>query len=115
MTTKMGIGGSFDEGITVVHNYLKNRKMSYAGRIMRNTSGHYDTLLTTIEGRLDGKRGRGRPRQTWVDDLRDWTGSKRFDQIKRAAERRNLHGTFATHSSGRNTELMNMRELTNLN
>ena len=48
-------------------------------------SGHYDTLLTTIEGRLEpvgGKRGRGRPRRIWVDDLRDWTGSKRYDQIE---------------------------------
>ena len=80
------------------------RKLSYAGHIMRNTSGHYDTLLTTIEGRLNGKRGRGRPRRTWVDDLRDWTGSKRYEQIKRAAETRRLHGKFATHSSGRNTQ-----------
>ena len=63
---------------------------------MRNTSGHYDTLLTTLEGRMEGKRGRGRPRQTWVDDIIEWTGSKRYDQIKRAAENRNLHGTFAT-------------------
>ena len=85
-------------------NTLKNRKLSYAGHIMRNTSGHYDTLLTTIEGRLNGKRGRGRPRRTWVDDLRDWTGSKRYEQIKRAAETRRLHGQFATHSSGRNTQ-----------
>ena len=53
---------------------------------MRNTSGHYDTLLTTIEGRLEGKRGRGRPRRMWVDDITEWTGSKRYDQIKRAAE-----------------------------
>ena len=80
------------------------RKMSCAGHVMRNTSGHYDTLLRTIEGRREGKRGRGRPRQTWVDDLRDWTGSRRYDQIKRAAERRNLHGIFATHSSGHNNE-----------
>ena len=85
-------------------NNLKHRKLSYAGHIMRNTSGHYDALLTTIEGRLEGKRGRGRPRRRWVDDIREWTGLKRFDQIERAAERRNLHGTFATHSSGRNTE-----------
>ena len=55
---------------------------------MRNTSGHYNTLLTTIEGRLEGKRGRGRPRRTWVDDLRGWTGSKRYGQIKKAAEKR---------------------------
>ena len=84
-------------------NNLKNRKLSYAGHTMRNTSGHYDTLPTTIEGRREGKRGRGRPRRTWVDDIREWTGSKRYDQIKRAAEKRNLHGGFATHSSGRNT------------
>ena len=31
-------------------NTLTNRTLSYAGHIMRNTSGHYDTLLTTIEG-----------------------------------------------------------------
>ena len=66
---------------------------------MRNTSGHYDTLLTTIEGRLEGKRGRGRPRRTWVDDIRYCTGSKRYDQIKRAVEKRNLRGKIATHSS----------------
>ena len=36
----------------------------------------YDTLKRTIEGRRQGKRGRGRPGQTVVDDLRDWTGSK---------------------------------------
>ena len=24
--------------------------------------------LRTIEGRLEGKRGRGRPRRTWIDD-----------------------------------------------
>ena len=89
---------------TTMLNTLKNRKLSYAGHTMRNTAGHYDTLRTTIEGKLNGKRGRGRPRRTCVDDLRDWTGSKRHEQIKRAAETRRLHGTFATHSSGRNTQ-----------
>ena len=28
----------------------------YAGHLMRNTSGRYDTLPRTIEGRLQGKR-----------------------------------------------------------
>ena len=88
-------------------NNLKNRKLSYAGHMTRNTSGHYDTLLTPIEGRLEGKRGRGRPRRTWVDDIKEWTGSKRYDQIKRAAANRNLHGISATHSSGCNTESAN--------
>ena len=71
---------------------MENRNLSYAGHIMRNTSRHYDTLLRTIEGRREDKRGRGRSTRTWVDDLRDWTGLKRYDQnlVKRAAERRNF-------------------------
>ena len=67
-----------------------NDLMYYAGHIMRNTSGHYDTLLSKRKRRRQGKRGSGRPRRTWVDDLRDWTGSKRYDQIKRAAQMRDL-------------------------
>ena len=54
---------------------------------MRNTSGHYDTLLT-IEGRLEGKRGTGRPRRTWIDDQRDRTGSKRDDQLESTGRER---------------------------
>ena len=94
---------------TTMLKTLENRKLSYAGHIMRNTSGHYNTLLTTIEGRLNGTRGRVRPRRTWVDDLRYWAGSKQYEQIKREAETRCLHGTFATHCScsGRNTQWMN--------
>ncbi len=53
--------------------WVWNRKLYYSGHIMRNPSGHCDTLLRTMEGRREGKRGRGRPRQTWVDDLWDWT------------------------------------------
>ena len=61
---------------TTMLNNLNNRKLSYASHIMRNTSGHHGTLLTTIEGRREGKRGRGRPRRTWIADLQDWTGSR---------------------------------------
>ena len=70
---------------TTILNNLKNRKLSCVGQIMRNTSADNDTLLTTIEGRLEGKLGRGRPRRTWVDDISQWTGYKRYDEIKRAA------------------------------
>ena len=75
---------------TLMYYYLKQpekQKVVLCGTHMRSTSGHYDTLLTTIEGRLEGKRGRGRLRRTWVDDKREWTGSNRYDQIKRAESR----------------------------
>ena len=103
-TTNIDVQQKIGVKETTMLNTLTNRKLSYGVHIMRNTSGHYDSLLTTIEGRLNGKRGRGRPRRTWVDDLKDWTGSKRYEKIKRAAETRRLHGKFATHSSGRNTQ-----------
>ena len=64
----------------------------------------YDNLLRTIEGRPEGKRGRGRPRRTWVDDLRDWTG---FETIQ-ANKERSGRETLATHYSERNNECMNM-------
>ena len=45
---------------TNVINNLKNRNLSHAGHIMRKPSGMFGTLLTTIEGRRQGKRGKGR-------------------------------------------------------
>ena len=68
---------------TTMINNLKNRMLLYVGHIKRNTTGHYDTLLRRIGGRRRGKRGRGRPVRTWVDDLRDWTGTKRYDDQRR--------------------------------
>ena len=79
----------------------KNRtKRNISCHIIRNTSGHYGTLLTTIEGRLNGKRGRGRPRRTWGrrSQRLDLARYDSYDQLKRAAE------FVATHISGRNNE-----------
>ena len=92
--------------INLILNWSHKQYISYVVVVVGNKTATTttNTLLTPIEGRREGKRGRGRPRRTWFDDLRDWTESKPYDQIKRAAERRNLHGTFATHSRGRNTE-----------
>ena len=64
-------------------NNLKTRELSYAGHIMRNISGHYDTLLRAIEGRLHGKRGRGRPIRTWFDDIIYWSGSKQYESSRK--------------------------------
>ena len=44
---------------TIMINKLNNINRSYASHAMINTSGNYYTLLRTIEGRWEGKRGRG--------------------------------------------------------
>ena len=90
---------------TMVTNF-KPRNMSYAGHMIRNTSGenYYANLLRTMEGRLEDKRGKWRSRRTWFDDMRDWTGSKRYDQVKGAAKTKYLYDTFVTNSTERSNE-----------
>jgi len=43
------------------------------------------TLHTTIEGKIEGKRGRGRIRQQMIDDIME---QEKYDNIKRTAEDR---------------------------
>ena len=57
----------------------------FISRLLRdktNSCEHHELYIYTVNKR------------TWVDDLRDWTGSKRYNEIKRAAEKRDLHGAF---------------------
>ena len=37
-----------------------------------NRAGNLAT--TILQGSVDGKRGRGRPRTTWLKNIVDWTG-----------------------------------------
>jgi len=50
---------------------VKKKKLRYAGHIARAT----DSLEKTImQGSVPGKRSRGRPRRTWMEDVTAWTG-----------------------------------------
>ena len=41
-----------------------------------------------LEGKVEGVRKRGRPRDTWIQDLLNWTGMKTYGELKRIAEER---------------------------
>ena len=52
-TTNIDIRQKIGAKETTMINNLKNGKMSYAGHVLRccpTTSGHYDSMLKTIEG-----------------------------------------------------------------
>ena len=49
---------------------IKKRKMSFFGHIKR----HDSILKQSLEGKLEGKRGKGRPRLAWVDNIKKWAG-----------------------------------------
>ena len=48
--------------------YVEKQKLIYYGHEKR-----HDCLTRTIlEGKVDGSRGRMRPRHQWMDDITDW-------------------------------------------
>ena len=63
---------------------LRKRKVEYCGHIIRKKGL---TKLTTI-GKTCGKRGRGRPRRTWIADIKDWCGWTSITDLIRGAEDR---------------------------
>ena len=49
---------------------IQRRKLRYFGHVKRRNN----ILSTAVEGRLEGRRPRGRPRNNWMTDVREWTG-----------------------------------------
>lgn len=51
---------------------IKRRKTAYLGHVMRNRKYEYLQLL--IEGKIEGRRGIGRKKLSWLRNIRQWTG-----------------------------------------
>ena len=48
--------------------------MKRKNRFFGHTIRHNNFQTTLLEGKINGKRGRGRPRKAWVDDIMAWQG-----------------------------------------
>ena len=64
---------------------IKIRKTTYLGHLLRNEK--YELPQLIIEGKLEGKRGLGRKRLSWMRNIRNWTGMN-FEQVLRTAQDR---------------------------
>ena len=62
---------------------IQKRKTRYFGHIKRKKN----LLTTAVEGKLEGKRPRGRPRNTWMSDIKEWTGQTAYACTQQAAVR----------------------------
>jgi Reverse transcriptase (RNA-dependent DNA polymerase) len=72
------------ERITPLEDTVTKQKLSYFGHVIRN-----DGLEKTIMlGMGEGKRGRGRPRTRWLDEIREITG-RSLQELNEAARDRN--------------------------
>uniref|UniRef100_A0A8D8XQX4 Endonuclease-reverse transcriptase n=1 Tax=Cacopsylla melanoneura TaxID=428564 RepID=A0A8D8XQX4_9HEMI len=54
-------------------NTIKTRKLQYLGHISRNPE-RYKIPLLLLKGKVEGRRGRGRKRTSWLQNLRQWYG-----------------------------------------
>ena len=61
---------------------IRQRKLAYLGHIVRRDNLHRQLM----EGKINGKRGRGRPRQKWIDDKKKWINIEGYDEIVRRAQ-----------------------------
>ena len=64
-------------------NTIKNRKCQYFEHMIRGNGVH--RLL--MEGKINGRRGRGRPRTMWTDNIKEWTKISYIDCIRVAQDR----------------------------
>ena len=68
---------------------FKTRKLQYLGHLIR----HNTSQIQLIEGKIEGRRSRGRPRNTWTTTEITTTKGMKYYQLKRAAEdRKRWHG-----------------------
>jgi len=66
---------------------IKIRKLCYFGHVIKREK--YEMLRLIIQGKIEGKKGRIKPRITWIKNLKEWTGLTTVE-LFRATENRGL-------------------------
>uniref|UniRef100_A0A8D9BKG7 Uncharacterized protein n=1 Tax=Cacopsylla melanoneura TaxID=428564 RepID=A0A8D9BKG7_9HEMI len=51
---------------------IKSRKLQFFGHMLRGDK--YELLHLILQGKICGKKGRGRPRMSWLHNLKEWFG-----------------------------------------
>ena len=67
---------------------IKKRKLGYFGHVIRGKK--YELLRLIIQGKMEGKRGPGRRKISWMKNIRLWTGIDSVAELIRAAENREI-------------------------
>ncbi|GFR89952.1 endonuclease-reverse transcriptase [Elysia marginata] len=63
---------------------MQRRKMKYYGHLRR----HDSIQKRILEGKIDGRRGRGRRRQTWLGNIQETSQMKMCEVCETALDRR---------------------------
>ena len=63
---------------------IKRRKTVYFGHMVRRDN--IQRML--VDGRVEGKRCKGRPRTEWITNIHEWTQIKSYEEMIRKAQNR---------------------------
>ena len=75
---------------------LRERKLRYFVHLIR--LNHIQSI--TIEGFVEGKRQSGRPRTSWYDNIREWTGLINYPAaVERAQDRQGWKATMPSNAT----------------
>ena len=77
----------------ILMKIIKKMKFEYFGHIIRRPNSIQRLLL---EARIDGKRGRGRPRTIWMDNIQDWLNLS-YKECTQNAENREKWRSITFH------------------
>ena len=66
------------------NNNKKIENKMVRGRLICSSSG---LAKTTLEGTVEGSRRRGRQRKRWEDNIREWTGLKLSEALRKTQDR----------------------------
>ena len=65
-------------------NTIKTKKLKYFGHITRQNGDSLQKIV--LDGKVNGRRGRGRPRTSWSDNVSKWTGLSYHQAVRQAQE-----------------------------
>ena len=83
------ISSSLTSPFTDILTTVKRRKLKWYGHVTRG-----DGLAKIIlQGNVEGKRSRGRPKKQWIDNIKEWTG-KGFNELNEIVYDRKKWRTF---------------------
>jgi len=59
-----------------IYRKIAQQKLASAGQVLRVSGGR--NALVILDGKIKGKKAKGRPKRMWFDDIRQWTMTKRL-------------------------------------
>ena len=76
---------------------IQVKEVKYFGHMIR----HDDTLQRTVlDGKVNGKRGRGRPRMKWTTNIAKWTGMGYHQTVRQTHDRKKWRAVASNPHQG---------------